>query len=253
VITNGVQQGSWNDINEGECNDDIPNTPVDECLISADVFTARLNHSGNTTPVHNTSYYYIVAPGQAPSAYFSSEPTIDIEVLENSASIQAVKKEEVNVPGADLAGIIYYPDGFTETPIDVYDCVFMFTDQPCIVLYDQSKTEEQICISSPDRLEPNITFSIITTEGLQQFSVILPINANDTEEPTACLTLPSNIITAISSNCENLAGFQLQQDNCEVGFTANGSGLIHKWYRGAIVAANIFSTEQEPSLPGNLF
>jgi PKD repeat protein len=242
VPTNTQQQGSWNDINPGTCDDD-PDTPADECLISATVFTLRLNHYGNTNfPEHNNSYYYIIAPGGVPADY--DDDSNPITVLQNSPTIQAVKKEG---NGDDLAGIIYYPDGFAITPIDLGNCLTMFTDKDCALLYDQQ--QGNITISSPDRSEPSIVLTIIrphATDALIQLTFTIPIT-DDTVEPSQ--TLPIELTD--NANCQSLAAFSYNQDNCVVNFTANTNdpALTHRWYRNN----NQFAVVANPQIPGDLF
>ncbi len=233
-ISNFAQPGDWSYIDD--CEDNM-GTPGNECAASVSgdlsVFRTWIDHTGN----NSNAYYYIIAPGQDAATYANSNP---ITLLHNTGEIQAVRKE--GTANTDLAGIVYYPDGFTKTAVDIGHCITLFADQPCAILYDEENQE--ICVTSPDRSQGTINLTIVTPDGVEEkaFTII-----NDgTVEPVDCQMINS----LPNEGCNSLADFEGGQVECteDVVFTSlhdlSFSPFIsHEWY----VDGTLFS--QQPSPP----
>lgn len=189
----GDQQGDWDNINN-DCNNN--------CAVNGDVFRLWIDHETNTS-TEPGSYEYIIVPGEDDASdYVRDNP---ITILQNTKFVQAVKKHN---PGRDVvAGIVFYPNpdpnpgptngNFISTPVEIKNGLTLSTNHACALLYDG--LNEQICISSPDRMNDEIILTIAS--GGQTVDMTFSVPIDGSEDPNTCLDI-SQIIATLSGKVE---------------------------------------------------
>lgn len=127
TVANQTQTGSWKSIRRASSDE----------LVSKEVFTLSMTHGANPA---NATYQYVIAPGKTADEVASYSQALPVEVLKNTAEVQAVRHNGLNV-----TGIVFYQGGSIQLNSDVQVKV----NQPSIVLLDESGNQPTISVSTP--------------------------------------------------------------------------------------------------------
>jgi len=122
------QSGSWYEINNNYSSDTVSN----------DVFSLYLNHG---VAPSGGSYEYIVMPDSTPSEVQASVAADEIDIVQNTSSIQAVYHN-----GLSRGEIVFYQAG----SVTIRPGFTVAVDQPCILLINESDPFDiEITASNP--------------------------------------------------------------------------------------------------------
>jgi chondroitin AC lyase len=127
VVSTGPRSGSWSTINALEST-----APV-----TKDVFALWVNHG--TGPA-NASYQYIVVPGVDSKRLAEYAGRIPVQILANTAEVQAARHELLGV-----TGIVFYSPG----QVSLRKGLTVSADQPCMVLLEESANAAKMAVSTP--------------------------------------------------------------------------------------------------------
>lgn len=141
TVSNQSQSGSWSSIGTGSSN-----------TVTADVFKLWLNHG--STP-SNASYAYIVAPGVSNAIQMDAYNISAIQILSNTASIQAVQHT-----GLNMLQIIFSSAGTLN--ISGTEVSSVTVDKPCALLLKNINTSSPT-ISIADPAQQNNTINLTLT------------------------------------------------------------------------------------------
>lgn len=131
-VSNTRASGKWKDINHQASSSDQP--------VELDVFALWVDHGVRP---HNAQYEYIVVPETAPEELEQYTRNSPVEIISNTASLQAVRHNELN-----RTQIVFYQPG----KIKVNDHVWITAESPCMLMVKTSgKSIEQIAVSDPSR------------------------------------------------------------------------------------------------------
>ena len=129
-ISNTQAKGNWRDINH--------QAQASSEDVSMEVFSLWIDHGVRP---QDASYQYIVVPGAEAADMEGYERSGPVEILENSAHMQAVRHR-----GLNRTEIVFYTPG----KIEVNKDITLAVDQPCIVMVRANeKSIEQIAVSDP--------------------------------------------------------------------------------------------------------
>lgn len=136
-LSNELQTGSWNLINENRAKDKI----------SGKVFKLWFNHGIDPS---NQSYAYIVKPGISEKEMINN-PSAKSKILVNDNLMQAVKNEDLQ-----MVQVVFYQAG---TLIDQQ--FELSVDQPCVLMIKNIGTKNPIIsIADPTQQLTNISFTL---------------------------------------------------------------------------------------------
>jgi chondroitin AC lyase len=131
-LANQPATGSWYKINHQS------DSPKDE--ISIDVFKLWIDHGSEP---EDATYQYIVIPSVSEKDMSGITNSRDIEILQNTTDIQAVKHSELNI-----SQIVFYKAG----EMDIFDGLILGIDSPGIVMIkSEGKNIKTISVSDPTR------------------------------------------------------------------------------------------------------
>ena len=133
-----TKTGSWQQINNSQ-NDD---------LLEKDVFLLRIDH-GNQVQAAQYQYTLLPAKTAAQTAHYAGSP--DVQVLENTGSIQAVFHQ-----GLKIAAASFYDAG----TIELASGLSISVDKPCILLLEEQQEQVTISVVVPDVLAQNIAIKL---------------------------------------------------------------------------------------------
>lgn len=136
TIQNNTQTGSWKEINGTGKSD----------LISENVFSLWFNHGIDPT---DGSYRYIAVPGQSLSSFRNLVEHIDLQVAQNSSTVQAIRKD-------NKYGFIFYQKG----NVIMDDGLKVSVDKPAIVLIENSNNTYNITVSDPTYTQSELVLSL---------------------------------------------------------------------------------------------
>lgn len=147
-ITNVTATGTWRDINHQAGSSAEP--------VQMDVFTLWIDHG---TKPHDAHYEYIVVPGVDPANLDAAVKVSQIEIVENSLALQAVRHRDLH-----RTEIVFYEPGKVRTD----DHITLSATDPCMVMVKTNgKNIEAISVSDPTRKLTNIR---LTTSALVEGS-----------------------------------------------------------------------------------
>lgn len=161
---------------------------------SHDAFTLYIDHGVAPT---NADYEYIVLPAATPSETEAYAASPAVTILENDASVQAVRHA-----GLKRTMAVFYRAG----SLDLGDGRTLTASQPAIVLLDESSGSPVVSISNPS--QPGLLVDVALTDGSGGSSAafVLGSGANLGKTVTAPL---------------------FAQDSAGSAFTASGSAAGH--------------------------
>lgn len=136
TVRNNTQSGSWKDINGTGKSD----------LISKKIFSLWFNHGIN--PI-DKDYHYIVVPGQSLSSFRTLADHIDLQIVQNSGMVQAIRKD-------NKYGFVFYQKG----NVTMDDGLKISVDKPAIVLIERDDNMYNITVSDPTCTQSDLTLSL---------------------------------------------------------------------------------------------
>jgi chondroitin AC lyase len=140
-INNTTVTGTWRSINHQLRASEEP--------VQKDVFILWVDHG--TKPL-SAAYEYIVAPGASVANLEKYSKKNNIVILANSAEMQAVQNDELNI-----AEIVFYKPG----SIQLGNKIVLSTGSPCIVMIKlKEKTIEEISVSEPTQKLSSLWLSV---------------------------------------------------------------------------------------------
>ena len=125
-VKNDTQHGKWSDIGA----DPAPETPLD-------VFSLWIDHGIKVTDQH---YSYVVAPGLSPAGLAAYRQKGEVNVLSNTAQLQAVQHQ-----GLKITQAAFYHPGTVTTKSGLT----LVVDQPCLLMARENGGSLQISLSNP--------------------------------------------------------------------------------------------------------
>ena len=153
-VSKQSQSGTWYSINTTQTTE----------TVTKDVFKAWFNH-GNT-PSKGT-YSYIIVPNKSSASEIGQYTTSDIEILENSDSLQVVRHKSLNI-----LGLVFYKDA-TFSNNDTY----VHADKACVIMLEGVNSQQvKMYISDPSRQNKSITVltKLPSIEGTKILTCALP-------------------------------------------------------------------------------
>jgi chondroitin AC lyase len=131
-VSSARASGRWKDINHQTTASDEP--------VEMDVFSLWIDHG---VKPQDARYEYIVVPATSPEALDQFARNLPLEIISNTASLQALRHNELN-----RAQIIFYQPG----KIKVNDHVSITAESPCMIMVKTSgKSIEHITVADPSR------------------------------------------------------------------------------------------------------
>ena len=161
--------GRWSDIGPGSSE-----------LFTIDVFDLWIEQ-GNV--VKNGMYVYVVLPDSERTDLASYDVDTAIEVVQNTATLQAVRQQEIGACGA----VFYAPgtlDGGTGWTISV--------DQPCLLLMREIEDGVQLTLANPENMPLSV---VVEVDRALVGPGSIPIDATQTQIE---ITLPDGIMAGQS-------------------------------------------------------
>jgi len=137
TLSTQMQHGSWYQINNAQAKKDV----------SGDVFKLWLNHGIKPT---NAEYVYIVLPGIAKVKDLKSFKESDLQIIANTAAVQAVYHKSL-----DMAQAIFYQAGTIS-----FAGLEITTDKPCALLISKVQGKQVWSVADPLQIEHQIRLSI---------------------------------------------------------------------------------------------
>lgn len=141
TVSNQTQSGSWSAIGTGSTS------PV-----SLDVFKLWFSHGAQPS---NAGYNYIVAPGITTTAQMDAYNSAAIQILSNTAAIQAVKHT-----GLNIVQVIFSAAGTLAIPGSELNSITV--DKPCALIIKNANTTNPI-ISIADPAQQNSLINVLLT------------------------------------------------------------------------------------------
>lgn len=142
-VKDGAQTGSWSRFTVDQS---LPQGSVTE-----DIFSLRINHG--TKPGNNGNaegeYEYIILPAADKNEVDAYNAEEHIEIIANSASMQAVRQKELGV-----TGVVFYEPG----SIDIKGST-LSVDKPCMLL--AKETENGLEVSVSNAAEPGVVVNAV--------------------------------------------------------------------------------------------
>jgi chondroitin AC lyase len=140
-----TQTGSWRLINNSQSS----------ATVSQNVFTLFLNHG---TTVSNGSYGYIEVPGITAAQMDSYAASIPIQVLANTANLQAVRQSALDITQASF----YSAGSFTMVPGQT-----IAANGPSMVMFKRQPYALELSAANPQnaQLNLNVTLTGVTLSG----------------------------------------------------------------------------------------
>lgn len=126
-LSNSVQSGSWNDINNTYSSDAITDS----------VFTMWIDHGVRPS---DAAYEYIVVPGIDQSAMQAYADAVPVRTVANNTGIQAVRHD-----GLQVSGVVFHESG----QVALHAGLSVTVDQPCMLVVDESSTGVAVTASNP--------------------------------------------------------------------------------------------------------
>jgi chondroitin AC lyase len=149
-LRNEPQTGSLHEVGPGSSN------PV-----QMDVFSLWLDHGAQAK---EASYAYIVAPDQDVMQTAALSVKHPIEILSNTASLQAVRHRDLN-----LLEVVFHQPGMVTA-----GSLTLSVDQPCLLLFQEHQNHVHLAVSNPlaaalavnVTLNRKVTGANVTDEGV---------------------------------------------------------------------------------------
>lgn len=133
VVSNQEQTGNWHDINNNGVN----------AVVSRDIFSLWFDHGKSVT---NGTYAYIIVPGKTAIEMQDYYTAGNIELLANTASVQAVHHKTLGIYGI----IFYSATTFTGGDISVE------VDRPCVLLLKDKTSYAELNVADPAQAQARI-------------------------------------------------------------------------------------------------
>ncbi|KAA5824805.1 DNRLRE domain-containing protein [Algibacter amylolyticus] len=139
-VNNTLKTGKWSDVSDlnSNTNDQSDNT-----------FQLWVDH-GENDDIQNQSYSYIVAPAADTANDMVDFGQLPVEILENTASIQAVMQ---NVSGNEILQIVFHE----ATTYDNGNGIRITVDKPCVLMIKNfNSSTVDLYISDPNQIQTSI-------------------------------------------------------------------------------------------------
>lgn len=188
--------GDWNDLNDTYSNGDNQ---------SVDVFQLSINHGTNPT---GDEYQYLVIPGIDSSAMQAYVNNLQLSVLANTSTIQAVRNDALGV-----TQIAFYQAG----SLQIAPGLTVGVDEPALLMVHEQNGRMEISVSDPNHSTSLDTINVTVSRELTGNNV-----AWDSQSGVSTVSFTM-------SNDTMLAGQSVVQTLSEVtGLPAdfNGDGLV---------------------------
>ncbi|MFD1257531.1 polysaccharide lyase 8 family protein [Mucilaginibacter terrae] len=144
-VTRQLQTGRWSDINKIEGSDSV--------LRSAYYLTISKSHNQANTLTKDAQYAYVILPGFLPEQVKAYSVKPDITILSNTANLQAVKENKLNIIAAN-----FWTDSLTTLAISNNKAYITCNKKAAVLV---GETEEVITISLADpTMENNGTVEV---------------------------------------------------------------------------------------------
>ncbi|XMO85832.1 DNRLRE domain-containing protein [Algibacter sp. AS12] len=139
-VNNTLKTGKWSDVSDLNSN---TNTQSDN------TFQLWVDH-GENDDIQNQSYSYIVAPAADTANDMVDFGQLPVEILENTASIQAVIQ---NVSGNEILQIVFHE----ATTYDNGNGIRITVDKPCVLMIKNfNSSAVDLYISDPKQIQTSI-------------------------------------------------------------------------------------------------
>jgi chondroitin AC lyase len=152
---NTTASGSWRSINHQSWATDEP--------VQKDIFCLWLDHGPRPT---KAGYAYIVAPAIAAEAVANYSKKTSIEILSNTAAIQAVRNNALQV-----TQVVFYEAG----EIKLSGNVSVSVDHPCMLMLT-GKSFKNITVSDPTRKLKTLQITVKSGKKSKEYKVDLPVD-----------------------------------------------------------------------------
>jgi chondroitin AC lyase len=178
-LSNQIEEGRWSDISDQK--------NISKEIVSEEVFMLGINH-GNRP--NNASYQYIVVPDVSKKELVeSSNSNRNIEIISNTAEIQAVKNNKLGI-----CQIAFYTAGELEIS---KDSKVRIDSQGIVMLKMEENRIKELSVSDPSRKLSRI---IITVSGIynSQGDNFLAIPNDDQNNTLFLFDLPQGVYSGKS-------------------------------------------------------
>ncbi|MDQ8207318.1 polysaccharide lyase family 8 super-sandwich domain-containing protein [Coraliomargarita sp. SDUM461003] len=233
------QSGSWYEI-----NDSLPSTTLTD-----DVFSLWFDHG--LAPVDD-SYACVVVPAVDKPEFDSWRGANPIEILANTAQLQAVRHAE-----RELMQFAFHVAGSFTTP----NGYFLEVNHPCLVMLDETEEPALITVSDPTQELGSLLVSLEAPDGTpRSLYYVLPAGdeaGRSTSESSAYnvgsvdpIDMSGFAMQAYHTDQDNAGGATVSANGLEIHFTGNTWQALNFVY--TITSDTVLEFEIEGSDVGEL-